>query len=93
MTEATLTPRLGATERRAHIAAALTAAGGNAVVAAALGVPPNAVAQWKIHASVPAAHCARLAKLSRGLFRPELIRRNWEAERLELQQLAEHAAG
>lgn len=89
----TLTQRVGATARRAHITAAIEAAGGNGAVAAALGVRANTPAQWKIQASVPAAYCERLVELSGRLFRPELIRRNWDAERLALQQLAEHAAG
>lgn len=92
MPDAPLTQRLGATARRAHIIAAIEKAGGNGAVAAALGLNVNTPAQWKIQASVPSAYCERLVQLSHGLFDPALVRRNWEAERLAMQQLAKHNA-
>lgn len=91
--EPALTYLEGANDRKAHVCAAIDAAGGNKAVADRCGVKENAPAQWKLNATVPKQHCETLVELSRGLFKPERVRRNWHVERESMRQLAEHAAG
>lgn len=93
MPEQALTYLESTNDRKAHVIAAIAAAGGNKAVAERCGVTQNAPAQWKLNAVVPMQHCEILAAMSRGLFKPERVRRNWYAERESMRQLAEHAAG